>query len=140
MAGSVIRVQRRRVFNFGAVSIGQSQEVVIAHGIDVSEWPDVAIGVRAHSTNFGGALGNVQIYAYCDGRTDEDPNILFATTTPLGVATIDNTTVTPAYMIRSLGPNLGGLIKIAAKGTRTSSASNNNISATVSVDVFCKSV
>jgi len=141
MAGVVMRVIPKRTLDFTNVSsgTGQAEEIVLAQGIDISQWREVALMVRAHATTFGGSIGQIDIYAYMEGRTQEDPGILFATTSPLGIFTINSSTVAPAYSVTAVGSNLGGMLKIAAKGTRTGSNGANNIKADVSIDLSLKS-
>jgi hypothetical protein len=141
MAGTVIRVMPKRTLDFTSVSSGsgQAQEIVIAQGIDISNWREVSTMVRTHSTAFPSAIGSIQINAYLEGRTSEDPGILFAATATAGQVTIDFSTVVPAYSVVSLGTNTGAMLKIAAKGTRTGSNAANTIRADVSVDLSLKS-
>jgi hypothetical protein len=141
MAGMVLRVIPKRTLDFTNVSSGsgQAEEIVLAQGIDISPWREVSLMVRAHSTSFGGNIGEIDIYAYLEGRTAEDPGILFATTSPLGLVAITSSTQAPSYTVNSLGNNLGAMLKIAAKGTRTSSSGTNLIKADVSIDLSLKS-
>jgi len=141
MAGAVIRLVPKRTLDFTNVSSGsgQAEEIVLSQGIDISAWREVSLMVRAHATTFGGPNGQIDIYAYLEGRTTEDPGILFATTSPLGIVTISSTTVAPMYAVNSIGSNLGGMLKVAAKGTRVSSSAGNNIKADVSIDLSVKS-
>jgi len=141
MAGTVIRVIPKRTLDFTAVSSGsgQAQEIVLAQGIDVSAWREVSLMVRTHANSFSGAIGQIDIYAYLEGRTQEDPGILFATTAPLGTVTISSGTAAGSYSVNTLGGNVGALVKIAAKGTRTNSTGANAIKADVSIDLSCKS-
>ena len=137
MAGTVIRVIPKRTLDFSSVTSGQSEEIILAQGIDVSEWREITLMVRTHATTFSGAIGNIQVYALLEGRTNEDPGILFVTTTALGTVTIDSTTVAPAYSVNGIPSNAGSMIKIAAKGTRT--AAGTSIKADVSIDLSLKS-
>jgi hypothetical protein len=141
MAGTVMRVMPKRVLDFSAVSSGsgQAQEIVLAQGIDVSTWRQVSLMVRTHANSFSGNIGQIDIYAYMEGRTNEDPGILFATSTPIGDVSITNSTVAGSYTVNDLGSNLGSTIKVAAKGTRTSSLGANFIQAAVSIDLSFKS-
>ena len=139
MAGQVIRVIPKRTLDFTTVQSGFSEEIVLAQGIDVSNWREASMMVRTHSTSFGGNIGQIDIYAYMEGRTPEDPGILFATTSPLGTVTINSSLSAPAYSVSALPANLGALVKIAAKGSRTSSFGSNSISAAVSIDLSLKS-
>src|SRR5688572_21593077 len=101
MSGMVMRVMRKRTLDFSAVMSGQAQDIVIAQGIDVSEWREAALMVRTHVNSFTGATGKIEILAQLEGRTDEDPGILFATTSFFGVVTIDNTVTAPAYVVQT---------------------------------------
>lgn len=84
-------------------------------------------------------VGKIEIYAYLEGRTSEDPGILFTSSSILGVVTISNTVAAPLYSVTSLGNNVGSMIKIAARGTRTNSNASNAIKADISVDLSMKS-
>jgi hypothetical protein len=143
MAGSIVQVIPKRTLDFSAVSsgTGQAQEIVLAQGIDVSTWREASLMVRTHANSFSGNIGQIDIYAYMEGRTPEDPGILFATTTPLGgtTVTINNSSLAGSYAVMSLPANIGAMIKVLAKGTRSSSATGNFIQATVSVDLSFKS-
>ncbi len=114
MAGMVLRVVPKRTLDFTNVSSGsgQSQEIVLVQ---------------------------IEIYAYLEGRTSEDPGILFTSSSILGVVTISNTVAAPLYSVTSLGNNVGSMIKIAARGTRTNSNASNAIKADISVDLSMKS-
>src|SRR6266542_1716504 len=50
MAGMVLRVVPKRTLDFTNVSSGsgQSQEIVLVQGIDVSDWREVSMMVRMH--------------------------------------------------------------------------------------------
>lgn len=141
MAGTVIRVIPKRTLDFTSVASGsgQAQEIVLAQGIDVSAWREVSLMVRTHVNSFSGNIGTIDLYAYLEGRTQEDPGILFATTTPLGQVTIGSTTPAGTYAVTSLGSNIGALVKVVAKGTRVGSVAGNAIKADVSIDLSCKS-
>jgi hypothetical protein len=141
MAGSVLRVVPKRTLDFTAVSSGsgQAEEIVLAQGIDVSAWREIALMVRTHANYMPGSIGTIDIYAYLEGRTTEDPGILFATTSPLGTVTINFSTVAPSYTVNSIGQNAGAMIKIAAKGTRSNSIAGNALKADISVDLSLKS-
>jgi hypothetical protein len=142
MAGVVLRVMPKRTLDFTNVSsgTGQAEEIIIAQGIDISSWREASLMVRTHANNISGAIGEIDIYAYVEGRTAEDPGILFAqTTTQLGLVPITSATGAPAYVVAPLPSNLGGMLKIAAKGTRTSSLAGNTIKCDISIDLSLKS-
>jgi len=140
MAGMVLRVVPKRTLDFTNVSsIGASQEIVLAQGIDVSDWREVSMMVRLHQNSIVSTVGKIELYAYMEGRTGEDPGILFTSANTLAVVTISNTVAAPMYAVSSLGSNVGAMIKIAARGTRTSSNASNSIKADISVDLSMKS-
>jgi hypothetical protein len=141
MAGTVIRVIPKRTLDFTAVSSGsgQAQEIVLAQGIDVSAWREVSLMVRTHANSFAGNIGEIDILAYLEGRTAEDPGILFTASTSAALVPITSSTAAGTYVVQTLGGNVGSLIKITAKGTRTSSTAGNTIKADVSIDLSCKS-
>jgi hypothetical protein len=139
MAGAVIRVVPKRTLDFTPVAIGGTEEIVLAQGLDISQWREVSLMVRTHANSFTANLGTIDIYAYVEGRTSEDPGLLFAATTPLGTVTINSSTTAPSYSIGSCGSNTGAMLKIVAKGTRTSSTGVNAMKADVSIDLSLKS-
>lgn len=141
MAGMVMRIMPKRTLDFTAVSSGsgQAQEIVIAQGIDISQWREASLMVRTHANSFSGNIGQIDIYAYAEGRTAEDPGILFQTTSGQGTVTINSSTVAPSYSVTALPSNFGAMIKVVARGTRTSSTGANAIKADVSVDLSLKS-
>src|SRR5438552_13791562 len=108
MAGMVIRVIPKRTLDFSSVSSGsgQAEEIVLAQGIDISQWREVTMAVRTHANSFSGAIGQIDINAYLEGRTTEDPGILFAQTTPAGgtgTVTITSGTGAGSYALVSCG-------------------------------------
>ena len=142
MAGTVVRVMPKRTLDFTAVSSGipQAEEIVIAQGIDISQWREVSMMVRTHANYFPGAIGEIDINAYLEGRTSEDPGILFASASPVATVAITNATSAPAYsVVTCTSTPAGGMLKISAKGTRTSSTGTNLIKADVSIDLSMKS-
>jgi hypothetical protein len=140
MAGTVLRVMPKRTLDFTSVSSGPSnyEEIVVAQGIDISQWREVSLMVRTHANSIV-ASGQIDIFAYLEGRTSEDPGILFASTSPLGTVTIASGAVAPAYSIGSIGSNTGGMLKVVARGTRVTSFGTNALKADVSIDLSLKS-
>lgn len=143
MAGTILRVIPKRTLDFTSVSsgTGQAEEIVLAQGIDISQWREVTMVVRTHANSFSGNIGTIDINAYLEGRTPEDPGILFAQSTVAGgTGTVQITSSTSAgtYALANCGTNTGGMIKIAAKGTRSSSTGANAIKADVSIDLSLK--
>ena len=129
MAGSIIRVIPPRLLDFSAVSSGSSQEIVLADRIDISAWRQVGLLIRTHSNSIDG--GEIDINAYADTRAEEDPGILF--TGPMVAASFAGGASN--YRMTNLDSSIGSMVKVAAKGTRSSSGS---IAAIVSVDLSCK--
>jgi len=140
MAGRQIGLIPKRTLDFTSVQSGQAREIVLMDGVDVSEWGEVSLMVRTHSKAFGGDVGRIDIFAVADGRTLEDPGILFASAVPLGTVTINNATPAPSFTVANVDLNVGPVLRIAAKGTRTSSLSGpNTLKADVSIDLSVKS-
>lgn len=137
MAGMVMQVMMKRTLDFTNVLSGSTQDVVLAQGIDISQWREVSLLVRAHSTSFGAAVGSIAIYALQEGRTAEDPGVLFTSSAQTGTVTIDNSTTAPMYAVNALPSNFGSMVKIVAQGKRV--ATGNNIRADISVDLSMKS-
>jgi hypothetical protein len=137
MAGIVLRVIPRRLLDFSDVSsgTGQAQEHVLAQGIDVSSWRHVAMMVRTHVNSIGAGSSKIEINAYAEGRSSEEPGVLFASKTPLATSVISVGTA-PHYDVVILPENIGSLLTIAAKGTRTAA---NGLAAWVSIDLSMKS-
>jgi hypothetical protein len=141
MAGTVIRVIPKRTLDFSSVTSGsgQAEEIVLAQGIDISQWREVAMMVRTHANSFSGAIGTIDINAYLEGRTPEDPGILFAGSAAAGTYQITSSTSAGSYAVATCGSNTGAMLKITAKGTRTGSAAGQGIKADVSIDLSLKS-
>ena len=145
MAGVHLRVVPLRRIDFSHVASGQTEEMVLAEGIDVSQGREVCLVVRTHSNlisaSSGGSstVGEIDVYAYLDGRTPEDPGVLFATTSLLGITQIIAGASVPGYLVSDLGTPTGALIKVLARGTRVDSFGANTIAADISVDVTVKS-
>ena len=141
MAGTVIRVMPKRTLDFTAVSSGsgQAQEIVLAQGIDVSAWREVSLMVRTHANNLSGAIGQIDILAYLEGRTAEDPGILFTSAANVASVTVNASTAAGTYVVQTLGGNVGAMVKVTAKGTRSGSTGANALKADLSIDLSCKS-
>jgi hypothetical protein len=137
MPGKLLRLVPKRKFDFSSVAVGQSEEVVLVQGIDVSQWREVALLVRTHTNSFTGSVGQIEIKAYLDGRTAEDPKLLFASASAQVSILIDSTTPAPSYQIGNCGTNIGALLKISATGTKASSTAA--IVAALSIDMTVKS-
>lgn len=141
MAGSVIRLVPKRPLDFTSVSSGSgaAEELVIAQGIDVSQWREASLMIRTHTSSFfNNIIGQIDINVYVEGRTSEDPGLLFATATPVSSASITASTPPGAYQVISCSSHTGAMLKIAARGTRTNSLSTNSLRADVSIDLSLK--
>jgi hypothetical protein len=140
MAGTVLRVMPKRTLDFTSVSSGMTEEIVVAQGIDISQWREVSLMVRTHANTIPGTgMGYIYINAYLEGRTSEDPGILFAAATPVNSVTISGSTVAPAYsVVPCTNSPAGSMMKITAMGSRPSSSSNL-LRADISVDLSLKS-
>jgi hypothetical protein len=129
----------KRTLDFTSVTNGSNEEIIVAQGIDISQWREVSLMVRTHVNSIVSSVGQIDIYAYLEGRTSEDPGLLFATASALGTITINAATTAPSYTVNSIGSNSGGMLKIAAKGTRVASTGANTLKADISIDLSLKS-
>ena len=139
MAGVVLQVVPKRVLDFSNLASGTTQDLVLAQGIDISQYSEVSLMVRVHdNSGTWPSLGTpkIEIFGQTDGRTFEDPGLLFAGSTLLGTATVASGTAQAAYFVNSLGSNVGSMVRIVARGTR--GGATNTVKATLSVDISAK--
>jgi hypothetical protein len=87
MAGRLIPILPKRVFDFTGVAVGATQQIVLAERVDVSEFIDCMLVVHSFSVP---AFVTMNIDVYGDGFTQEEPNMLFRTSAPLFASTTIN--------------------------------------------------
>jgi hypothetical protein len=136
MAGIVMQVVPKRTLDFNALNSGSTEDLVVAQGIDISQWRESSLMMRLHVSSVS-AGGTISIFAQVEGRTAEDPGILFFTSgQTLGLLTINSSLGAPYYTVNGLGSNVGAMIRVVARGNRTGAGTLN---ADVSVDLSLKS-
>jgi len=82
MAGVVLNVIPKRVFDFTNFAVGSTPSYTVVQRIDVSQYTDGVLEVRFHVNNIPGG-NTVSVNIFGDGYTDEDPASQFTTLTPL---------------------------------------------------------
>jgi hypothetical protein len=137
MPGTIRRIIPKRTLDFSSLRAGTTEEIVLAQGVNVSEWREVTLQIRTHSNSISGSGGQIDISVYADGRTSNDPGILFASSPAVKVMSITSTTTGPSYQLGDCGSPLGALLMVTAKGTKTSSTAA--LAAAISVDLSLKS-
>jgi hypothetical protein len=73
MAGLLINLVPKRVFDFGPLITGQVQSLVLAERINILQYCDGILVVRVHSVSLDG--GNMALQLLPDGYTSRDPQI-----------------------------------------------------------------
>jgi hypothetical protein len=141
IAGTILTVCPKRTFDFSALAIGGSQEVVLTQGVDLSTWREASLVVRLHKNSFGSYLGEIDVAVALEGRTDEESGMLFAspltTFYPITVAS-SAATFYVGKVFTSAGNTVGEMLKISVVGSRTSSGTANSIAADLSIDLVLK--
>jgi len=93
----------KRTLDFNSVASGNTEDLVVAQGIDISQWREASLMMRVH-VNSVSAGGGIQIFAQVEGRTAEDPGILFFTSgQTLGILSVTSALTAPYYTVNSLG-------------------------------------
>lgn len=135
MAGVLVNVVPKRVFDFTNVSSGFTESLYVAERIDVSQHADAIVVLRVHSVTATG--GTITFDLFGDGFTEEDPGLLFRT----GSALFSSTQITssmgsgPAFAAYG-GTARGHYAALRISGSRTASST---LTATVSVDLCLRS-
>jgi hypothetical protein len=81
MAGMLTRILPKRVYDFAALQVGTSQQIVVADRIDISQHIDAVLAVRVNGGAAGGA-NTVTLNLYGCGYTANDPALDFRTASP----------------------------------------------------------
>jgi hypothetical protein len=135
----VMQVVPKRFIDFNELTSGSTQDIVLAQGIDISQWREASLMMRVHVNDVTTTVGTILIFAQTEGRTAEDPGVLFySSSQQLGTLTINNTITAPYYVVNGLGANIGSMIRVVARGNRTVTGTQF-LDATVSVDLSLKS-
>jgi len=137
MAGRVIRLVPKSLYEFNSLGAGGQTTVALAQRIDVSQYTDLTLMVRAHSVNIPSGSGTLTVRAVADGHTDEDPAQFFIEGTSLGDVAIDANTSQPEYNTVALSAGSGAMIAVLLIAAQDASQPVD-LEATISVDLSMK--
>jgi hypothetical protein len=79
MAGRLISILPKSVYDFSGSTVGSIQKLVLAERVDISQYIDCVLAVRVHSLTQGGS-NNLLLDVFGDGYTDDDPSLTFVAT------------------------------------------------------------
>lgn len=137
MAGIVMQIVPKRTLDFNNLANLTTEDIVLAQGIDVSQWREVSLMIRVHATTLT-TVGTITLFAQTEGRTAEDPGVLFFDSTLRGSQVLSNAQAVGFYTVNTVGTNLGSMIRVVARGNRTT-VGTTNMTVDVSVDLSLKS-
>jgi|SRR5581483_3478737 len=95
MPGTRYRALPRTVYDFSSLTANAVANLVVAKGLDVSQYSSMDMIFRLHWTNISGSgVGaTIKLVAYTEAPTDEDPGLEFvcsglaATTSTISIST-----------------------------------------------------
>ena len=135
MAGVVLNVLPKRIFDFGNYSSGRSRCFAIAERIDISQYIDTVLIVRVHALSI--ADGTITFSVLPDGFSEEDPGVEFLDDTELfAPVTLTSATPAPTLLVHG-GIASGQYASIIIKGLQGTSLAA--LTATVSLDLWLRS-
>jgi len=130
MAGILLPLVPKRVFDFSTLQQMTKQTVVIAERIDISQYVDGIIALRVHDAVLTG--GTISVDLFGDGYCHEDPTQLFLTSSPF----FASVPVAAAPTLLTYGGTiLGTYASLQISGNLTSAAA---LTATVSLDLILR--
>src|SRR5713101_3873802 len=132
MAGVMLKIVPKRVFDFGNIGPTPATQVMtVAERIDISQYIDCMVALRVHAADTSG--GTITFDLLGDGFTNEDPTLVFQTSSPLfsSLSISANNVVLLPYG----GTVRGQYAAIRVSGNRTSA---NPLNATVSLDLVLR--
>ena len=130
MAGVVLPVLQKRVFDFGHIPVGSAMVVTVAEHLDISQYTDCVLEVRTHESTLSG--GQIAVDLFGDGFTKDDPSLTFLTQSAL----ISEITAPDAVGLKtSAGTAFGHFATLVIRGVRTSISPLN---AALSVDLILR--
>jgi len=138
MAGVLQMLIPKRTYDFSSIDVGESQEIIVAEELDISQYIDGILIVRVHSISAPG--GSFQLQLVQDGHTRRDPTVQFRAApsqyfhAPL---TIDSS-LSPGTVVAnggSLGKFLGEYAMLVLTATRTADLA---LIATISADLLMR--
>jgi len=135
MAGRIILVSPKRVFDFSGAPVGSTASVIAADRVDVVQWRELTLIARVHAMAID-PLNQIQVNVLQQSWTPEEPSMEFVNLNlPQGV--ILNSGLTPPAMtsVQLNAEEVTGIVRIVVVGIRNSSGP---LSATVSIDFSAK--
>jgi hypothetical protein len=134
MAGTILQVVPKRVFDFGGLSTGGTQKLIVEQRIDISQYIDCMVALRVHAANVAsGTTINFDVFG--DGFTEEDPGVPFMTSSPL-VSAQSITGSTGAQTLLTYGSTVRG--HYAAVVATVNKVVAGTANATVSLDLVLR--
>jgi len=134
MAGRVLQLVPKRVYDFGGLATGGAQGMAISERIDVSRHIDCIVALRLHALAM--AAGNtIKFDVFGDGYTEEDSSLLFQTGTVLFSTTTLTSSASAPQLFTYGGTIRGQYAKLVVNASKTVAGS---ISATVSIDLILR--
>lgn len=130
MAESVLTILEQRRLDFTQLASGGSQTFTVLERIDISQFMWGTLELRVHQSDLSG--GSISFDVLGDGVTEEDPGIVFATSSPM-IASIALQTG-PSFSSAG-GPMLGDHVMVRVRATKTSTSA---LSATVSATMVLR--
>ncbi len=138
MPGQVIRIQELNKFSFDDLDDAGVVDVVLAQHVGVGQATMATLMVRAHSGTIADNAMSLEVIAFPDGHTAEDPATDFQSGTELGSVTLTTTTgVDGVYLTDELtAGSMGGMINVILRATQSSP--QDTLNARISVDLCLK--
>lgn len=135
MAGRTIRVCPPRDFDFDDLGNGDHQDITVGERIDCSQYDQVDVMVRVHTTATIPSGGTIEVVLYSDGFTTDDPSQDFFK--EIDSVTLDDTlTAAGTFVVDTFGSELGSMLAVQVRGTQPSPAATMN--ARLSIDLALK--
>ncbi|SRR6266540_5479101 len=130
MAGILVPLLPKRVFDFSKLQLNTTQTLLIAERIDISQYIDGVIALRVHDAVLTG--GTISFDLFGDGYCHEDPTLSFQTSSPF----FSSVPVAAAPALLTYGGTvLGHYAALRVSGNLTSAST---LSATVSLDLILR--
>lgn len=120
MAGRIISLFPRTLYNCGNLAGGTSLEVVLVDVVDVGEFTEGTLIVRIHSNSSITGAAQLDVLLRCTAPSVEDPGVSFVdTSTALATASVTETTLTNKInVVRAQLSAVGGLVRVSIKASQ----------------------
>lgn len=138
MAGLLLNLIPKRVFDFGALQNGSSQSLVIAEQINILQYCDGVLIIRVHNASL--TAGQIVMELLPDGHTDDDSLIFVGSQGYFSAPIVLDSSTQAGSMVAigSVNGALGGqYAMLVVTGIKMSASSN--LAATLSVDLLLRS-